>query len=484
MSLDGYISPIASLPLEVLLDIFAICTECPGDELILLNLASVCRYWREVILNSPLVWQHICLDDRRKIEASHAQARLWLAHSGSLLLDVHVQLTSSDMLLPLLSPLVAYISRWRTCTIAAEREEVTVFSELTAEGIRPHLEQLEIELRGAEDFMGTSSSTDIGGSPTFRSLSSSYTPKRHDVAMHVTMCELPDPSFLCPMRLTTLSIAETSVEVTTDLGRILRFLTALPSLETFHFSGWWPHDGSPMPPDALPVAHLPRLQTLFIRNTCIVRSLLAHIDAPALTILSLRHTNIDFEVRHDTYARIVEEGDSEDEAHDFSQSPWSDRATGMGLRALIRRSNPPLELLDMDYADMRTKDFRWCFDRLDHLREFRIVASDMSDTVIKLLSPYQSTSKCVAEDGSSFEEFKVTRVRLPMLSTLDLSFCQRLSGDAVAAALRSRVLLTDAIADNKTCRTLVHVSIVGCSDFLIPHAVALTPVLGNRLHVS
>src|ERR1700683_1780689 len=60
---------------------------------------------------------------------------------------------------------------------------------------------------------------------------------------------------------------------------------------------------------------------------------------------------------------------------------------GMGLRKLITRSNPPLEVLDMDLSDMRSKDFTWCFDRLSTLRRFRITGSDMSDRVIDLFKP-------------------------------------------------------------------------------------------------
>ncbi|EED81811.1 predicted protein [Postia placenta Mad-698-R] len=124
--------------------------------------------------------------------------------------------------------------------------------------------------------------------------------------------------------------------------------------------------------------------------TCAVRTFLAHIDAPRLIELYLEHTNVDFPIQYDPYAGSTEDGDSDDEANDFSQSPWSDHATGMGLRALMQRSKPQLEVLEMTYADMRTKDFLWCFEQLNALREFRIVASDMSDTVIQALAPVVS----------------------------------------------------------------------------------------------
>ena len=94
----------------------------------------------------------------------------------------------------------------------------------------------------------------------------------------------------------------------------------------------------------------------------------------------------------------------------------------------------------MDYADMRTKDFLWCFDHLRTLQEFRIVASDMSDKVIMMLAPYRRQSP----QGELEDEL---HVRMPKLSALELWNCQRLSGDAVVDALGARVQYTDKVAD-------------------------------------
>ena len=62
-----------------------------------------------------------------------------------------------------------------------------------------------------------------------------------------------------------------------------------------------------------------------------VRAILEHVDAPALEELYLEHTNVDFELRTEPYVAQrspPDEGESDDEAHDFSQSPWSDHCTG------------------------------------------------------------------------------------------------------------------------------------------------------------
>ena len=191
-----------------------------------------------------------------------------------------------------------------------------------------------------------------------------------------------------------------------------------------------------------------------------------------------------------------EEGDSDDEACDFSQSPWSDHATGMGLRSLLRRSNPPLEVLEMDYADMRTKDFLWCFDHLETLSEFRIVASDMSDKVIQMLAPYRvsgrprSVSSMSSDPDESLEfvnhawALGEPRVRLPRLSALELWNCQRLTGNSIVATLGARARYTDQVPDRNTYSKLSEVAIVGCTDFLPHHADALRSVLGLRLRTQ
>ncbi|KAH7096962.1 hypothetical protein BKA62DRAFT_624418 [Auriculariales sp. MPI-PUGE-AT-0066] len=160
-------------------------------------------------------------------------------------------------------------------------------------------------------------------------------------------------------------------------ARILDFLSLCPALQVFDFCG--------LPVDvrrsAKQTVHLPVLRVMHLRETCVGRDLLTHMHMPALEELHMSQLNVAF-VGINGYQ---ESGDSDDEAGDFSRSPYSDRLTGMMMRSLFRRCNPPLRVLDFDYVDMRTKDFLWCFAHMPHLEEFRIVASDMSDTVIDAL---------------------------------------------------------------------------------------------------
>lgn len=202
------------------------------------------------------------------------------------------------------------------------------------------------------------------------------------------------------------------------------------------------------------------------------RSILSHLHLPALRELRLRHLNMDDSL--DGY-HVEEYGDSDDEANDFSQSPSSDHHTGMGLRKLIQRSRPPLEILDMDLSDMRTKDFRWVFDRLPFLKQFSIVGSDMSDKVVQLFRP-DPIPESVPGSGNGR-----CRLRLPQLTTLKLFGCQQFSGDALVEALTARVVYTDAATPNET---LTNVVVSGCHNFTANHGIQLSWYLHGRLHFS
>jgi len=139
----------------------------------------------------------------------------------------------------------------------------------------------------------------------------------------------------------------------------------------------------------------------------------------------------------------------------------------MGLRSLLGRSSPPLSVLEMDYADMRTKDFAWLFSRARSLTDFRIVASDMADRVVRMLAPDANGT-----------------MLLPRLRSLELVNCQRLSGTAVVEAIRARARATDGhIADGRAVDVfpLEDVAVVRCENFTNNDGLELAEVLGERL---
>lgn len=392
----------------------------------------------------------------------HAQAELWIARSLPLPFNVVLKLTNFERLLPIMSCFLPNLARWMRCTIIYDGRTIeTSLSDLTLSSPRRILHHLDIILKTPfEDVAGDDEDDTIFfpcGSTTYRHIS-----------MKVATTKLPHAEMVNPLLFTSLNISETTFEYSTRSPDLLRFLAYCPNLEHLYFHGLTSDEGILDAPP--PVIALPRLHTLLLDEICNQRSILSHLYLPTLRELYLRHINVDYALAP---YHVSEEGDSDDEAYDFSQSPHSDLYTGMGIRKLLLRSRPPLEILDMDLSDMRTKDFRWVFDKLPYLKQFSIVGSDMSDSVVALFMPF-----AVGGDGQDGERMSV---RLPQLSVLKMYSCQQVSGDALVKTLSARVHYTDHATPNATLATVV---ISSCNNFTASHAQELSWDLQDRLHVS
>jgi len=437
-----------NLPPELLIEIFDYCVST--EPLVLLTLRQVCSLWWKLIETSPRLWQSIVLDDV-DVKFSERQAQLWTERSKPLKYDVELNIENPDYILPLLSPVLSSIDRWRRFVLSGKRNEEIVMGEFD---ITPEsLTHLHLHLHDFDQDDFDEEEPKIVFSPISPAQNVNF-------SLNIWVSTVPPPVILPPLRFVHVTIAEGgSVGPHTQPKFILEFLTACPELESFYFSGY-PHDGHVDGP--IPLVNLPHLVTLHLKSTCFARTILSSLNTPRLEILYLSHLNVDFEL----YGQYNEEGDSEDQAHDYSQSPSSDRATGMGLRTLIKRCNPPLRVLEMDFCDMRTKDFIWVFDRLPLLEDFYIVASDMSNKVLSLLRPLPTS----LIDGVG--------LRLPKLRRLRLFNCQRLSGKAIVHTLSQRVRWTD---EEDPENTLMDVTIWGCDGFSQSDHDALSTVLQNRL---
>lgn len=436
---------IAVLPLELLIEI--VTTTAWEEPLAPLRLRRVCRWWRDIVDASPSVWQRLSFGD--DVAISRAKAVLWMRRSRPLPIDIDLHITDSDMLLVHLSPLFPCIDRWRRLTLHGAWE-----LQLGEVSIAPTLLQtMLVHLRDDIDLLSFTQCTSRPG--TF--------------SIDLRMSRLPDTHLLTPLRFTHLNIREVDfMPSQTHPLHILSFLTMFPALQSFSFTGCpyvLRHSTA-----AFPLVNLPDLHTLHLQSTCFVRAILSHLDTPQLRVLYLSHLNVHFRFHQlGVGATFPELGDSDDEANDFSQSPWSDLATGMGLRSLITRCNPPIKVLEMNFSDMRTKDFMFVFNRLQTLQEFLIVASDMSDAVINLLKPYRPQ----LHQGGRGGEWML---RLPRLRRFELFNCERLTGPAIVDAFSERVTFTDQNMSD----TLCEVSVVRCDGFEPDDGHSLSMVLGRR----
>lgn len=391
------------------------------------------------------------LDDHsHSPECSLRQAEIWILRSRPLTFDVELKVTNPDLILPLLSPLLPSIDRWRSFSLTGKREETISRNNLMV--IPKALNHLNITIYD-EEFEYDN------GRPSKRTFVQSQPERPYIVTMNIGLSRLPSPQLLVPLHFAHITITD-SVRSALDSQPklILDFLSACPQLQSFIYSGFI-EDRKVK--GHFPIIFLPNLHTLRLKCTCFARSILSSLHAPRLQELYLSHLNVDFRLQQ---VSPYEDGDSDDDAHDYSQSPWSDHATGMGLRRLLARSNPPLRILEMDFSDMRTKDFRYAFDRMPKLEEFRIVASDMSDTVINFLRPI-----------SGFDR-EPTKFRLPRLRVFKAYNCNRLSGDAVVDAIKTRTECTDGSLRH----TLEQVAFVACQGFAPHHEHLLSNILKTR----
>jgi len=516
------------LPTEVLIDIFTWCNHSAA--LTAITLGKVCRRWKAITDHSPCLFQFIVLDDRSlSFYLANHVADYYLARSCGLPFDVNVNIVSKDSLLPLLSPFLNHLGRWRSCTIGGAKEEAVRFGEFWNRGNgEPKLEELDINVFDLaevdamiENIQAQGAAVgDVVPAGTFKPYTISLTSNL--LFMTVVLSKLPSPLILSPLRFVTLSISESPLTLSIRPDDLLRFLTVCPELEFFSFMGSTLEPVITLedvrhPP---PIVSLPRLRSLVLHRTLATRILLSYLHTPALRELYLEHLNVDFdfpvlnpylplpsrESMHSSsvpspspspsveslasasglpssstpaenfhppprslafgFECALEDGDSDDESSDFSQSPRSDHATGMGLRSLLSRSSPPLRVLEMDYADMRTKDFAWLFFRARSLTDFRIVASDMADRVVRMLAP----------DANGM-------TLLPTLRSLELINCQRLSGTAIVEAVRERARATDYVTEGGVDDVfpLEDVAVVRCVNFTNEDGLELAEVLGERL---
>lgn len=84
-------SPIYRIPEELLSSIFVagVCNMGEEDPLLVATLMLVCRYWRDVAIDTPELWADICVSPHDSLEKAHRK----LARSKSVLLDITINFT-------------------------------------------------------------------------------------------------------------------------------------------------------------------------------------------------------------------------------------------------------------------------------------------------------------------------------------------------------------------------------------------------------
>lgn len=456
-------SPFESLPFELLIHIFSFSID--ADPNCVFTLSLVCSKWHAGVHSTPSLWQRLRLNDHA-FDPARLQARsnLWIDRSGRLPLDVEIKSVHQDSMLPMLSYTLSVMGRWRTFT--------------SSERIQFHWKGSRRKIGGVDDDEGLvlvvdlqhkrRFSGDLGQDSALSSLSEEpcsvetfVKDKGPPKEIHVKgVWSLPKSDSLTPFSSITSLIVSNAGWKDMPLHQCVEFFGAFPMLAYLKLMNRFVQDPDYNPdcPIVKPVIlpHLRRL-TLSIAST---RCLLSHMTMPALERLELMYINSSVEYDHPiTYAL----GDSDDEAHDFSRSPWTDRATGMGLRSLFGRCSPPLHELVMDFADLRTKDFKWAFGAMKDLETLRVVASDMSDKVIAALA---------VKSGSE----SIAQVPLPRLKRLYLDKCQKISGDVFMGMMESRM----QAAEQRVVSRMETLETLECTGISLEHAGRMRRLLGVK----
>uniref|UniRef100_A0A0W0FK92 F-box domain-containing protein n=1 Tax=Moniliophthora roreri TaxID=221103 RepID=A0A0W0FK92_MONRR len=113
----------APLPSELLAEIFKINRELDAQDKnilpeTLITASAVCRFWREIILNTPALWSDIWVPFRllKRLTSALEWINLWLKHSGSdsCSLRVSIEFNDSFSVFPVLDCIIPYAKRLRS----------------------------------------------------------------------------------------------------------------------------------------------------------------------------------------------------------------------------------------------------------------------------------------------------------------------------------------------------------------------------------
>ena len=146
---ESIISPLRKLPTELLQLIFLQIHWDPQTTSTLpWSLCQVCRSWRTVVHDTPVLWSHITINLNTKptrLRSQKDRLKLILQRSGNVDLWVWVSgmMNKGDKRLSLLRILVAHSERWRYLDLTMTAETIMIFQDV--KGHLPRLRQLRLK---------------------------------------------------------------------------------------------------------------------------------------------------------------------------------------------------------------------------------------------------------------------------------------------------------------------------------------------------
>ncbi|KAF7327381.1 hypothetical protein MKEN_00315800 [Mycena kentingensis (nom. inval.)] len=273
-TLNRVVYPVASLPADVLGEIFAryvhsavvmigmVSSPLIPDSATFarpLVLAAVCRTWRSVALSMPILWTKFEIYTEKNLEGVGNLLKVWLPRAKTRLLDIEIcSPRATKDILPMLIP---YSTYWDALSCGVKPE--VKFSGNAIRGRVPKLRRLELSLQYAMDYdrPRPSKLDAFAVAPLLRDV--------HIVGFSFNKIDLPWA------QLTKLQLGEVGAN---DAINMLRIATNLQEL-TLSFDEDRYHE----PTGDLPL-RLPLLERLTLSTS---PDFLQYLVLPTLTMLSL-----------------------------------------------------------------------------------------------------------------------------------------------------------------------------------------------------
>ena len=248
-------APVSKLSEDILLRIFTFARAADPEDprTPLRRITHVCRDWRDVAIEAPLLWTH-CLSSSRPKWTTLALQRTQRAPMASLEIDLHLQHGISDVS----KALLAHTSHTSNLKMSGRARHLIAAQEMMADEAS-FLKKLHIPCKHDNH-----SDTDDGLAPRFEL---SPTKFRHTHHLRILELERVDIDFGSPLlrNLTTLSLRRVSPESLPTWPQLIELLHRMPLLGHLTLEHVFPRvDSSAL---SLKPACLPLLDYLYIECT-------------------------------------------------------------------------------------------------------------------------------------------------------------------------------------------------------------------------
>lgn len=400
----GIITLAIRLPQEILASIFEECIK-DGWTRTPLTVSHVCSSWRRAA-SIPSVWSHVYVNlDARD---PYQRSRLWLDKSQDTLLTIDIEIGNDTTHLPkTMNLLVKEMKRWKALSLKSVYFEPANQVLQLCGRPAPQLQVVHI--------LHVQEPIDIN---TFHlvPLSDSFINASRFQTLHIERRLLPHPGFI-PTSISVLSLRllDTELVIAQSIAAVLQLFDSLPLLRSFSLEAPFGQRQS-FVTDANQgeIVALDQLESMTLTGSNSIFGILAHLNPPNLTHLYLRSS------LESTLA--VETGD------------WI---------ALLLERSPSLSLLEIRDLLIDPTCIGRYFQLLPSLQELRLHDVDVDDAVLQLLN---------APSGLC-----------PHLTRLDFRWCGRLSGRALVALVKRRLIMDMDEEFYPRTKSIEVITVINCS---------------------